>query len=264
MRTALRDITDFTVSVLDGMVSPVFPAETVISILSPALDAPAAVFQRTDPRTGATSIRAPGCSPAQIAAFLERSRTGWADHPHMAAAVHGRLTPSTAQDAFGGERKWRSSPVREFLVLVGGWDQQVSLPLAGGPSGICGLSFARSGQDFSDDDVALLTAVQPLLQALERHAALAARWSGHPAGPADVAPEAARDARLTARELDVLVLLAEGRTAFSAARRLCCSPRTVEKHASNLYRKLGVGDRVTAVLEAQRRHLVPVPAADDR
>ena len=67
---------------------------------------------------------------------------------------------------------------------------------------------------------------------------------------------------LTVRELTVLGLVAEGLTAASAARRLAVAESTVHKHLQNVYRKLGVRDRLAAVLRAQ--HLgVLRPAATD-
>ncbi|HXF36602.1 MAG TPA: alpha/beta fold hydrolase, partial [Actinomycetota bacterium] len=50
-------------------------------------------------------------------------------------------------------------------------------------------------------------------------------------------------ARVTRRELEVLVLVAEGLDNEAIARRLFLSVRTVERHLSNLYRKLGVSGR---------------------
>jgi DNA-binding CsgD family transcriptional regulator len=241
------------------MVEPVFPAEATLAILRPAVDASVGSFQRTDRRSGATSNVAEGCGPEAVAAFVERSRTHWREHPHMAAAARGDLSASTGQRATGGEQRWRNSPVRDFLVAVGGWDQILSLPLSGGPSEICGFSFGRSGRDFTDADVQLLTDVQPLLQAIERHARAMAHWTQQLAVPDDVRPPAARQAGLTARQVEVLVLLADGFTATSMARRLGCSPRTVHKHVENLYRTLGVGDRVSAVLEGQRRRILATP-----
>jgi DNA-binding NarL/FixJ family response regulator len=61
-------------------------------------------------------------------------------------------------------------------------------------------------------------------------------------------------ARLTPRELEVLALMAEGRTNLGIARRLWLTPRTVETHVSSLLAKLGLGGtdedhrRVLAVL----------------
>ena len=57
---------------------------------------------------------------------------------------------------------------------------------------------------------------------------------------------------LTVRELTVLGLVAEGLTAAAAARRLAVTEGTVHKHLQNAYRKLGVRDRLGAVLRAQQ------------
>jgi DNA-binding CsgD family transcriptional regulator len=53
-------------------------------------------------------------------------------------------------------------------------------------------------------------------------------------------------AALTARETDVLWLVANGRTSAQAARALQISARTVEKHLENVYGKLGVTTRTEA------------------
>ena len=61
---------------------------------------------------------------------------------------------------------------------------------------------------------------------------------------------------LTGRELAVLHLLVEGCTAVAMAHRLGISVRTVQKHLEHVYRKLGVADRLGAVLTAQRAGLI--------
>lgn len=53
----------------------------------------------------------------------------------------------------------------------------------------------------------------------------------------------ARDAGLTARELDVARLLARGRSIAHISEALGIAPGTVKHHTSNTYRKLGVYDR---------------------
>lgn len=66
---------------------------------------------------------------------------------------------------------------------------------------------------------------------------------------------------LTDREMDVLALLAQGLLARSIAQRLLVSERTVHKHLGNLYRKLGVHDRLLAV--SRGRELGLLPATDE-
>ncbi len=78
---------------------------------------------------------------------------------------------------------------------------------------------------------------------------------------AEAGQQAAGEFGLTARELEVLELLAQGLLATSIASRLSLSPRTVHKHLGNIYDKLGVHDRLVAVSLARSRYLVPDPVA---
>ena len=52
--------------------------------------------------------------------------------------------------------------------------------------------------------------------------------------------------RLTAREQEVLALLAEGRTNAQLAEALFISERTANRHVSNIFTKLGVHNRTQA------------------
>jgi two-component system nitrate/nitrite response regulator NarL len=61
---------------------------------------------------------------------------------------------------------------------------------------------------------------------------------------------------LTARELSVLELIAEGESANMIADRLHLAVPTVKSHIQNLYAKLGVNDRGAAVAEAMRRGII--------
>ncbi|HXA12522.1 MAG TPA: response regulator transcription factor, partial [Mycobacterium sp.] len=61
---------------------------------------------------------------------------------------------------------------------------------------------------------------------------------------------------LSARELEVLKLIADGMTIPAIASRLFLAPSTVKTHVQRLYEKLGVGDRAAAVAEAMRSRLL--------
>lgn len=254
MPLVARELCEFAASVLDGLEHPRFPADHVLSVLRAHLDAPGAVLQRTSWRSGSTDLVAAGYDDAAVAVALHATRTMRHEHPLMLANSRGDLAPATAQEVAGGWSAWHHSPARGVLVDMHGWDQQVSVALRGGPDEVCALAFARPHRDFGEADLALLRSVQPLLQAVDRHVTRMNRWAAQVGSPGAVARVQA--AGLTARELAVLVLLAQGLTATATAHRLGCSPHTVHKHTTNLYRKLGARDRVTAVLEAQRQGLI--------
>ena len=63
--------------------------------------------------------------------------------------------------------------------------------------------------------------------------------------------------RLTDREAEVLELLSKGMSTRQIAENLIVGEETVKSHLSRIYQKLGVSDRVQAVVLAIRRGLVP-------
>jgi two-component system nitrate/nitrite response regulator NarL len=68
---------------------------------------------------------------------------------------------------------------------------------------------------------------------------------------------AAHDAPvLTERELEILRLIAAGKSLPSIAEELVLGVTTVKTHTQHIYDKLGVSDRAAAVAEAMRRRLI--------
>lgn len=78
-------------------------------------------------------------------------------------------------------------------------------------------------------------------------------WRRRTDGPARV--ELATGEHLTAREVEVLNLLAEGRTNQQIATELFVTERTVKTHVTNLLRKLDATSRTHAVARARELHL---------
>jgi len=80
-----------------------------------------------------------------------------------------------------------------------------------------------------------------------------------PAGPSSVrhTPKAsAYPVGLTAREMEVLRLVAQGKTDVQVAEHLVISPRTVNWHLTSIYSKLGVSSRSAATRFAIEHHLM--------
>jgi two-component system nitrate/nitrite response regulator NarL len=69
-------------------------------------------------------------------------------------------------------------------------------------------------------------------------------------------PDVVAHAVLTARETEVLRLIAEGRSAPEIAEVLALSAATVRTHLQHAYEKLGVSDRTAAVAQAIRAGLL--------
>jgi DNA-binding NarL/FixJ family response regulator len=62
--------------------------------------------------------------------------------------------------------------------------------------------------------------------------------------------------RLSKRELEVLRLLATGKINKDIARELGLSTRTVDRHVSNIFAKIGVATRAAATAYAYENHLI--------
>ncbi|HYH32665.1 MAG TPA: LuxR C-terminal-related transcriptional regulator [Pseudonocardia sp.] len=144
-------------------------------------------------------------------------------------------------------------------AVVGAWwevarpwgaPSQLALPVHVGPQSHRAFVMGRA-DPFAPDEARLAMVLQRLLRGLDRQVTALAR---HLDGPV---PDVATSLRLTPRELAVLGQLADGLTAAAIGRRLLITERTVHKHLERVYAKLGVRDRLGAVLRAQRLGLFP-------
>ena len=188
---------------------------------------------------------------------LTRAPTG---HPvlryYLATAEQVAIQVCDVPDRFADGRlkgAWRE--------IGGSWGVpgQLALPVHLGPQGSRCFVMGRA-EGFRPGEVRLARRLHRLLTGLDRQVQAMRRFRG--AAP-DGALACAESVRLTPRELSVLGLLADGLTAAAAARRLLVAERTLRKHVERVYAKLGVSDRVSAVLRAQRLGLLGAPGPAD-
>ena len=71
------------------------------------------------------------------------------------------------------------------------------------------------------------------------------------------------DLGLSVRELEVLALVAAGRTNGQIAKELFISPKTASVHVTHILDKLGVSSRIEAAMIAARAGLAAAPDVED-
>ena len=119
----------------------------------------------------------------------------------------------------------------------------LSLGVRNGPDHVVKLWLVRRRSNFAARDRALLVLVAPALERLLRER------------PTSTLPPS-----LTLQERRVLRQVAAGLSNAEIAERLVIAPCTVRKHLENAYRKLGVTNRMAAVVALEG----PRPAAAER
>ena len=132
--------------------------------------------------------------------------------------------------------------------LTGGGDEKA--PVAALPTvGVAFSPFAR------------VAAPSLSLERLTRRARLQLPATEAPApDDHDAAPDELERLGLTAREAEVLLLVADGLSNSQIAEQLFISRKTASVHVSNILAKLGVSTRVEAAALAHRRGLVQASA----
>jgi DNA-binding CsgD family transcriptional regulator len=182
------------------------------------------------------AVPAVDADPDTIAPFWEHY---WDDLPCSYADLTGDVRRVTTISDFYSARQWHSSgmycdcfrEVEHSIMMC----LPADLGWTAGPGRTLRLILLRGpGPDFSERDRDLLTVLRPHLH----QAYLDAERRRHPAP------------RLTARQRELLHLVAAGHTNAQIARRLGISEGTVRTHLENIYRLLKVSSRTAAVTRA--------------
>jgi len=139
------------------------------------------------------------------------------------------------------------SAARPFLVY--------GAILAGGALALTWLDYFRFARTFPGEFQLVLIATGFLALGVWSGARL---FAGRRAEPQfDGNPDAQRTLGLSAREMDVLALIADGLSNKEIAARLNVSPNTVKTHVARLLEKLGARRRTEALARAREFGMLP-------
>lgn len=161
---------------------------------------------------------------------------------HRARA--GNLAAVRMSDVVTIRRYHESSIYREYFRPLG-VDHMLDLGLPDRARRQRSLLFCRriGERNFSERDRAVLELLRPHLHRLERDSELRRQLAEGLGGQRPDEREGGAYAGLTAREREIVELVAEGKTNAEIAVELSVAPSTVKKHLEHIYAKLGVGRR---------------------
>lgn len=166
-----------------------------------------------------------------------------------------------------GRREWKENAVYRESHRHLGVEDHLALVFSLHDGHAHAVTLGRPGREFGRRERELLRLVRPHVRAAVRRSLEApdayrvvhttrrheVRWTVR----SGAAVTAATAPALTAREREVLALVAAGLSNQQIGRRLELAPRTVDKHLENAFGKLGAHSRVEAVLNL-RAHLAQV------
>lgn len=215
-----RNALGLAASVPDGLLMAIIGIELGITMLARG-DARASLAQVQGALNDSLPCRAWVHIPSAIEAIAAaRARVG-----DLAGAARLLGAADHLRERLGSARMpglaWMTEPVRTAA--------QVELGVAVASAAM------RAGRELSEDD-AIAEALVPLGSSGER--------------------SVGRRHRVSARELEVLALVAEGHSDQQIAETLCISTRTASKHVASAMEKLGASNRTGAAAAAIRQGLI--------
>jgi DNA-binding CsgD family transcriptional regulator len=178
--------------------------------------------------------------------FMARWQVYCHQHPGIAFLKNGgRASVFTMTDFVAQRQLQKTAFFNEVVQPVGATHQiGVILPV---PGYVVGMAMNRDA-DFTAEDRQLIELLHPHFVQAFQNAQLFTALRGQP----EVDYRAWRNKGLTRRECEVLRWIMEGKRNSEIAVILGAQPRTIGKHAENLFIKLGVETRAAAAAEARR------------
>lgn len=160
--------------------------------------------------------------------------------------LHRRGAPRSISDVLSRQAWHRTDLYAEAYGRLGQEDGlAIDIPLA--RSGVLTLNMTRARRGFRDSERFGLRLLESHVQACWQRMQAQERLRVAVAAHGDASPE-----RLTAREREVLLWVANGLSNQQIASQLGIRPATVKRHLENLYAKLGVAGRVDARVLLER------------
>lgn len=159
------------------------------------------------------------------------------------------LSMPGAQPLDGVQRLQRIAPETAILVVTGSEDDTLLLSLL--RSGIAGFVPKTSRSAAIEAAIRVVLAGERYLPSRLIELASASVTSGKAA-----VPFVSESVRLTERQIEVLQMIARGRSNKEIARALQLSPATVKAHLAAAFGALGVANRTEAVIRARELRLV--------
>jgi DNA-binding CsgD family transcriptional regulator len=175
---------------------------------------------------GEGCVHEPGLSPV----FWEHY---WNCPPCSYPERSGDAATVTKTSDFYTRRQWHSAPMYTEYLRHFGVEDEIVACLPAPPGRSVRLLLRRASGSFGERDRLLVALLRPHLHGLYRDRK---RRAGIP--------------ELTARQWELLRLVAAGHSNTDIARQLFLSPNTVRKHLENIYQRLDVSSRTAAVARA--------------
>ncbi len=235
----IRGVLQGASSLLDVDDPEVLPA-AVLEVVDRLVSCDHASYNAIDLAGGRATVLTTGAAPDPegVRAFAAHA----AENP-LVAYLHstGDRAPIRLSD-FVTQRQFRRRPIYDLVYRSLGVEHQLAFGVVGQPSEVVGVALNRARGDFTDRDVEVLGLLRPLLEQI---------WTAIVA----TRPSTGIRERLTAREREVMRLLARGATNAQIAGVLGISEKTVGKHLEHVYDALGVSNRTAAAARWLSPHM---------
>lgn len=252
-RSDLEAILDFLGEVSEIEIEEPYPVE-VVALLQRLVPSDDVTYQEADLRARRFRVMA-GPGPDDETVESAEDERYWILGPcpimrHRARS--GDLSAVRMSDVVD-RRLFHELPIYRDYFAPGGVEHMVDLGLPAAPDRYRSfILFRRRGErDFSVRDREVLDVLRPHFARIEAEAALRRRLTEVIRAREEAlrAPEPA--VGLTAREREIVDLVAQGKTNAQIAAELWVAPSTVKKHLEHVYEKLGVGRRSAAAMFAR-------------